>query len=266
MLLLIIKKGTCRWVLNQAIKENEARFNVKFYHMKYLSALLFTGIFSSPAFAQDGFYLSPSAGAGISNSGTSVYSTTANGYNVIMDKTPVPSYNMQIGVGYQYKKWRFQSGIQYFRSGFKIGALRFNEHFYSFEPAVLTGSGSYNISISQIGIPLQVGYAIPLSNKLSLVPYVGLLSSFTFAGSSRHDEYKETSKRSLSGAELNGYGRFTVWGLTGVQLEYKMNNKVSIFGGPSLQYRLGTTGNNTEGSFYNLNFNLGMKIELGKHK
>jgi hypothetical protein len=66
------------------------------------------------------------------------------------------------------------------------------------------------------------------------------------------------------GAELNGYGRFTVWGLTGLQLEYKLNNKVSVFGGPSLQYRLFTTGDNTDGDFYNLNFNLGMKFNLGK--
>lgn len=231
--------------------------------MKHLSALLCSGLLTIPAYAQNGFYLSPSVGAGMSSSSPSSYGTTSDGYSVLMDKTPIPAYNMQIGIGYQYKNWRFQSGLQYFRSGFKIGGLSFNTHFNPFDPAVLT-NGSYNISISQIGIPLQVGYVIPLSKKLCLVPYAGLLGALTFAGNSRHDEHKQITNRSLSGAELNGYGRFTVWGLAGLQLEYKLNNKVSVFGGPSLQYRLRTTGGNTDGNFYNLNFNLGMKFNLGK--
>jgi hypothetical protein len=110
-----------------------------------------------------------------------------------------------------------------------------------------------------------VGYAIPFSNKLSLVPYVGVLSSFTFSGNSKFNEPgKLTSSSELSGAALNDYGRFTFWGLAGAQLEYKLNDKVFIFGGPSVQYKLGSTGNNYQQNFYNLNFNIGMKMNLKK--
>jgi hypothetical protein len=132
--------------------------------LKHLSTPLFSGLFSIPAYAQNGFYLSPSVRAGMSSSSPSAYGTAPDGSSILMDKTPIPAYNMQIGVGYQYKSWRFQSGIQYFSSGFKVDGFHIQEHFTPVDPLVSKDSGSYNVSISQIGIPLQVGYALPLSN------------------------------------------------------------------------------------------------------
>ncbi len=88
--------------------------------MKYLSALLFTGLLGSPAFAQNGFYFSPSVGAGISSTSSSIYSVGTNGELSTDSRASVFSTNVQLGIGYHYKNWRFQSGIQYFKSGYKI--------------------------------------------------------------------------------------------------------------------------------------------------
>ena len=128
----------------------------------------------------------------------------------------------------------------------------------------VTNLGTYKLSINQVGIPLQIGYAIPLSNKLSLVPQLGVIACYSFSGSTQYEE--QAGRTSLPGYALNDYGRFTFWGQAGVQLEYKLNNRFSLSGGPSLQYMLGGTGNNYSNSFYNLNFNLGLKINLGKGK
>jgi hypothetical protein len=232
--------------------------------MKYIPALLITSMFSLSAYAQNGFYIAPSIGAGISNATKSPYAVGVYGYAASNHKSAVFSNNLQFGIGYRYKNWLFQTGIQYFKSGYKIDNLVFGTDFDPNNDNI-SGSGSYTIKINQIGIPLQVGYAIPLSNKLSLVPYVGVLSSFTFSGSSKLNEPGKLPKNSeLSGAALNDYGRFTFWGLAGAQLEYKLSDKVSLFGGPSIQYKLGSTSNNNQQNFYNLNFNLGLKMNLKK--
>lgn len=231
--------------------------------MKQVPALLITGMFSVSAYAQNGFYLAPSTGAGISNATKSVYALGVDGYASFNHKSAIFSNNIQFGIGYQYKNWRFQTGIQYFKSGYKIDELVFGTDFNPTYKSI-SGSGSYKVAINQVGIPLQVGYAIPLSSKLSLVPYVGVLSSFTFSGNYQFNEPGKFTNNELSGAALNDYGRFTFWGLAGAQLEYKLSDKVFIFGGPSVQYKLGSTSNNNQQNFYNLNFNLGLKFNLNK--
>ncbi|MFA6059087.1 MAG: outer membrane beta-barrel protein [Taibaiella sp.] len=180
----------------------------------------------------------------------------------LKQKSPLFSYNIQASIGYRYKNWRFQSGIQYLKSGYEIKDLIFTQSPTPYTHAIVTSLGSYKVGFGQLGIPIQVGYAIPLNKKLSFIPYAGLFAAFTFSGSSRYEYKGEKSKNSLSGAALAGYGWFTGWGKFGLQLEYKVNNKVSIFGGPSVQYELVTTGESMENSFSNFHFNLGLSISL----
>lgn len=232
--------------------------------MKFLSTLLFAGLLSLPAYAQNGFYFSPSAGAGIGSSTMSIYSIGLSGTSSTNSRVVILSTNLQLGIGYQHKNWRFQSGLQYFQSGYKIKDLTFGSDFDPNNPAGSGGTGSYKITINQVAIPLQVAYTIPLGNRFSLVPHIGALAAYTFSGTSRIDGNGGVTSKSLSGAALNDYGRFTFWGQAGVQLEYKLSDKISLFGGPSAQYMLGGTGNNNEKNFYNIHFNLGLKIELGK--
>jgi hypothetical protein len=233
--------------------------------MKYLPAFLFAGFLTVPAYAQNGFYFSPSIGAGASNSSRASFATGIEGIIDANARSPIVSKNVQLGIGYQYKNWRFQSGIHYFQSGYKMDDLT---HRAGFNPDITTliHANTYKVTINQIGIPLQVGYVIPLSKRLTLEPYVGILAAYTFSGNSRLSSSTQDVKSSLSGAALNGYGRFTGWGYAGLQLEYKVNNKISLFGGPSIHYKLVGTGAQYEKNFFNINCNIGVNIKLGKGK
>ncbi|PSK89229.1 outer membrane beta-barrel protein [Taibaiella chishuiensis] len=230
--------------------------------MKHLSALLLTGLALSPAYAQNGFYTSGSVGAGLSNFGNPVY-IASTAYEMTPDRSPVLSGNFQLGLGYQYKHWRFQTGLQYIRSGFRVHGVNFGSDSY-FGPSTIRGEGSYKLTFNQLAIPLQAGYAIPLSKRLTLVPYAGLLLAYTVSGNAEHQVGKEVQSTGISDAGLKDYGRFSLWGTAGMQLEYKLNNRLSLYGGPAVNYRLRTTGYGNEPGTYNLNFNLGLKIELGK--
>lgn len=214
--------------------------------MKRKLTFLAACILTTTVYAQSGFYLSPSIGAGTGSQ--SPFSSTPH-YGQVLSKTA------QIGIGYSYGRWRFQSGIQYFQSGFS---------FTNRPPDVIgiPGSEGYRLTLNHIGIPLQVGYAIPLSSRLSLVPHAGFVAAFAFSGSSEIKNDVERYKGSLPGSSIDQYGRFSLWGQAGLQLEYKINDKISLSGGPSMQYMLIGSGNGYEKNFYNLHFNLGAKINL----
>ncbi len=231
--------------------------------MKYTTVLLSSLFLTSMTYAQNGFYLSPSVGAGFSNA--SKYVAPDPVFNVpgSSAKGPVFSKTAQMGIGYSYKHWRFQTGIQYFQGGYKTDDLIFKPQTDATVPGTATGK-EYRFIVNQVGIPLQVGYAIALSPRLTLAPYAGVLTAFSFSGSSRVSNSTEAMKGGLDGGAVNDYGRFTLWGQAGVNLEYKLNNRISLTGGPSFQYRLAGTGNRDTKNLYNINFNLGAKINLGK--
>lgn len=233
--------------------------------MKYISALLSSFVLTSMTYAQSGFYLAPSVGAGLSNASRYVASDPVFNIPGSSAKGPAFSKTAQIGIGYSYKHWRFQTGIQYFQGGYKTDDLIFKPQTDPTVPATAVGK-EYSFIVNQVGIPLQVGYAIALSPSLTLVPYAGVLTAFSFSGSSRFSNSTDAMKGGLDGGAVNDYGRFTLWGQAGVNLEYKLNSKVSLIGGPSFQYRIAGTGNRDAKNFYNVNFNLGAKINLGKER
>ncbi|WP_118975851.1 outer membrane beta-barrel protein [Taibaiella koreensis] len=230
--------------------------------MKYVLVLLLACPFATTLHAQNGLYLAPSIGAGLSNANRSVL--TGSGEMTMGNaKGPVFSQTAQLGIGYQYKHWRFQSGIQYFQGGYKTDDPIFRPA--TDNPAMpVSLKDEYRFVVHQVGIPLQVGYAIALSPRLTLVPYAGITTAFAFAGNARLSNGAGTTGGGLEGIAVNDYGRFTLWGQAGLQLEYKLNNRISLTGGPSVQYRLAGTGNRDAKNYYNLNFNLGAKINLGK--
>ncbi len=235
--------------------------------MKHLSAAVLSSLLALSAQAQNGFYLAPSIGASISNSDRSAYNIGIEGYTTASTKSPIVSKNLQLGIGYQYKHWRFQSGIQYFSSGYKVDKLMRDPGFNPNVPPDAMNLGAYRISLNQVSIPLQVGYVIPIGQKLSLVPYLGVNAGYTFSGTASLDNGITKERWSMPGAALNDYGRFTMWLTAGVQAEYKLTDKISVTGGPSVQYMMTGTGNNYEKNFYNVNFNLGLKVGLqGKPK
>src|SRR5690349_847903 len=88
---------------------------MKHFPVLFLASFLFTS-----AHAQNGFYLAPAIGAGWSTSRFPLTVTDNNGSTSQYNRGIVFSYNVQGGIGYKYKHWYFQSGIQWVKNGYCI--------------------------------------------------------------------------------------------------------------------------------------------------
>jgi hypothetical protein len=187
-------------------------------------------ILAVPAIAQNGFYLSPSVGAGMSN---------ARPYNPWTDISLSSSfsYNASMGVGYHYKNWRIQSGIQYLTSGYQLNNVSVTEFFDPLNP--YRGTDKYRISYRHLGVPLQIGYTILPTKKLSLVPYLGAFISYNIGARSVSTEADIKTKTSWSKDEFDlFYKSISVWGTAALYLQYKATNRISILCGPSAKYMI----------------------------
>ncbi|WP_118974153.1 autotransporter outer membrane beta-barrel domain-containing protein [Taibaiella koreensis] len=216
-------------------------------------------------YAQNGFYLSASGGAGISNATRSEIPGPTLG-----DKHAVFQYGARITVGYQMKRWRLQTGVQYLTSGFKRDLIFGNDFNPANLPGVVNPSGDQSVTFHHIGIPVQVAYTLPLGNKLSLVPTLGVLATYNTGATVQTWEGNNKSTYNLTGDAFGTqYNRISVWGTAALHLEYKLSDKVSLFGGPSASYMFGNMVK--QGSIpyasvtqrnYNIGFELGIKIAL----
>ncbi|WP_118949661.1 outer membrane beta-barrel protein [Taibaiella helva] len=229
--------------------------------LRYLAAAL---CLPALTHAQNGFYLSASGGAGITNA-----SKPEPPGIILEDKSAFMHYSARLNAGYQMNRWRFQTGIQYFTSGFKRD-LVFGNDFNPATPDIVNPSGDQRVTFHHIGIPVQVGYALPLGNRLKLVPTLGLLTTYNISASMRTREGSIKHTSSLTGADFSSqYNRISFWGTAAVHLEYRLSNKVSLFGGPSANYMIGNLAKpsvNSGFSYsqrnYTIGFELGIKLEL----
>lgn len=203
--------------------------------MKHITSLLVLGLFSLSSFAQKGFYLAPSIGAGISNGGMRMtYSavdmqTLRDQYNF----KNVFSYKVGMSIGYQCHHWRFQTGLQYLTRGFKLDDQPFLP--LNIDPSNNILS-DLSINYKHIVIPLQIGYQLNLSRKLSLVPYLGLMVGYNTGGIiSLNTEGKIARERMTKEIFDNVNHRLSLWTTVVFHVAYKVNNKISLFGGPSYQ-------------------------------
>jgi hypothetical protein len=231
--------------------------------MKKILFLAGAIILAIPAFAKNGFYLSPSVGAGMSNV------KIDHAYNSPNEKSGLLSYNAKIGIGYKYKNWRFQVGLQYLTTGYKLNNLLFGS---DFDPTklIIIGTGSYQITYTHLGVPLQVGYTLRPEKKLSIIPYAGILTSYNLGAKSIINESgNETINTWTKEQFKNRYNTISIWGITALQLEYKVNERISIVGGPCVNYMISNFSQNPSVIVhesiqrnYAFNFDLGVKINL----
>lgn len=203
--------------------------------MKKVLLLASTGLLSVVAFAQNGFYFSPSIGAGISKVNPDIQ--TAQG----ISQSGLMSYQGTLGIGYQLKRWRIQSGIQYLTSGYQLNNILSGSGFDPLNPNQ-SGHDKYRMSYTHIGIPIQIGYTIAPHKKWSLVPYLGIIMGYnTRAAAGTITSSMVTSP--LTKAEFdNRYNRLSIWGTAALHAEYKVIDRVSLFGGPSFKYMLSNFG------------------------
>lgn len=218
-----------------------------------------------PAFSQNGFYLSPSVGAGISNTKQDFFSTDPNGNTIKRGSTL--SYSGNLNIGYKLNHWRLEAGIQYSTSGFKYDNLVFGNNFPD-----TTSQGSVTIQYRHLAVPIKVGYEIRLGNKFNLVPFAGIITSYNLGATSVTDIRGEAKRTDSWTKEQFDYDhhRITIWGTAALRAEYKVSNRISVFAGPSVQYMISNLLKSPYSNpaydaaqrNYTINFDLGVNINL----
>jgi hypothetical protein len=232
--------------------------------MYRITMLLAAGMLTMQANAQSGFYLAPSIGAGMSGVKQNYFSIDhKNGFSP--DSKAIFSYNARLGVGYNYKKWRLETGLQYSVTGYKIEMIFLGIDFPS-GPA-----GTTETRYQHLSVPLRLGYSIRLSDRLHFVPYAGILASYNMGArtiteipGSLKSDYRWKSKDFK-----NQFNSIAVWGNLALQLEYKTSDRISIFGGPSAQYMISNFLKTPDNALYkasdrqySVHIDLGVKIGL----
>lgn len=231
--------------------------------MQRMIALLAFGMLSLPAYARDGLYFSYSAGAGISNVKQNYFIVDQNGHSPATEG--VFSYNLQLGLGYQYKKWRLETGLQYAVTGYKLSGITLGSNYPN------SSVGTSETLFNHLSLPLRLGYTIKLSDRLSLVPYAGIMVGYNFGARTTTDLPGEPQSdyRWQSEDFKDRYQSVSVWGNLALQLEYKVSNRVTLFGGPSAQYMISNFAKVPSNAVYKasdrpflLNMNIGAKMTL----
>lgn len=236
---------------------------------KWIAFAVITGTLTLPAAAQDGFYLAPSLGIGATNVKQNYSYTNSQGNTIT--RSSLINYNVKMGIGYKYKNWRFQTGLQYLQTGYELDDLLFGSAFDPNQPAV-TGSGNYQLRFHHLGIPLQAGYVIQPKKKFSLVPSVGILTTYNLMAKSttKLDNNANESRYTWSKGRFNDeFNRFSVWGTASLYATFKLNDKISFFAGPSLQYMISNFEKNPQNALvkskqrnYTINIDFGVNIGL----
>jgi hypothetical protein len=236
--------------------------------MRYLITFLAAGLLSATAQAQNGFYISSSIGAGMAG----VNRSHANPNNApgVLNQSGIVGLNAKGGLGYRYKNWRLETGIQYLSTGYQLNNLTFSS---DFDPnkTLITGSGKYKITYGHIGIPVSVGYKLHLGEKLSLVPSLGVFASYNMGASTWTKEGGTERKNTFSGDDFKKeYNSLSLWSTAALHFEYKLSDKISLFAGPSAQYMISNFYKEPTNSTiftaaqrnYNINIDLGVKFNF----
>lgn len=201
--------------------------------MKYTLSLMTAGLIATGSFAQDGFYIAPSAGAGIS--GATKNYTIFNAAGNAIKNSDVVNYNSKAAIGYRYKKFRFQVGIQYMTSGYKRDEIVFPGEYHPDSSANTKDNSPFEVRYTHLMIPVQVGYNIRVSNKFSVVPYLGILAGYNLGAKTFITEAGKERSYTLTKADFNNrYNRLSLWGQISVQAEYRLGPIVSLTAGPSV--------------------------------
>jgi hypothetical protein len=231
--------------------------------MKNLFITLFC-CWSTVAFAQNGFFLQPEIGAGMTNANWKPTSSVAS----YPGQSPIFSWQGQLDLGYKAGKWRFITGLGYLRTGvnLKQGDL---SYFYNYVfvqeinplyTAFSHGITDYN---PHYIVPVKIGYEVRrFSNRLSLTPLIGaeltrnLPRTFLIGEKTKQHE---TPEDFINAGNKNG-----ITALLQLNFEYKVNSHYDLTFGPSVHYMYTSELNFKDEHDYAFLMNLGLKWNFKK--
>ncbi len=193
-------------------------------------------------FAQNGFFIQPSAGVGYTNA--TIYSSFLNG-------TYKPASNLRLLFGYKYRNIIFKAGFSYFNSGYvDTRTLPFMQPEYQ-----LNAGYRYE---TYLALPVTIGYNIKINKRFSVAPYLG----YTLGFEKNRTSVFATQKMSWPESGTNSFASMQM------EVNYKLSPKFYLIAAPDVQYMIPTRYDNQASYFSNYTYtlNLGVKYFLSKHK
>jgi hypothetical protein len=184
--------------------------------------LLLSVIYSK---AQNGFFVRPSYGAGISNIEFKSKTRTIN------NKQSIFSNSISIAFGFEHNNLRINSGLGYLKTGYKI--RDYTTIYIHLQPVLSDADFTY----AHIIIPIQVGYIQNITNKLSVVPGAGFVFCANLGENIIYRNFEKTLKSSVNNIDFKSiYHSFNYMANGSIYLEYKLKSNFNVYAGPSIHY------------------------------
>lgn len=184
-----------------------------------LSAYMFT---TTALFAQGKFFASVSAGAGQSAANVKL---DYNNYRMA-NYDNISSYYLHAGLGYEIRRWRLSTGIEFFRTGFNKGFAYSNDQFGFYERILVHGEN--------MAIPLLLSYKIPIIKNLNIAPAAGAAIIYTPGTHHYTSDHITLSIDPWDG--LFATKKITPGAIAKILAEVGIGKKLTVFAGPSLRY------------------------------
>ena len=165
---------------------------------------------------------------------------------------------MGLLAGYQIKKWKLETGLQYMVSGYRLERVYFGSLYNDIQ------NSSTKQIYSHLMIPIQLSYAFPLYDNITVEPILGVAESFNI-GETNITQYKDDRQSLKTGnsAFNNRYNRFSLWGTAGFRFEYRIDPKLSILAGGTFQYMMTNFIQSTQLSYYTSQHNYALLVNAG---
>jgi len=200
--------------------------------------LIFLLLNSILSYSQEGAFLEPSIGLGI---------TSKKDDYPHEDNQNITSYNTQLLLGRRKNNWIFNIGLSFFRTGYSTYSPRLIDPLFVNLP--------YVVVISNVAIPVKLGYELHISKKFSVVPSLG--SGFTITTKMVSTNEEIPGGGTALSAHINTSGLFFN---AQTYVRYQLNSRFAFIAGPAFQYiptRLNV--DNFSQDYYTLTFNAGLQ-------
>lgn len=235
--------------------------------MNYLKLLLVAILFASTnVTAQTQFYLKPFAGLGTSK----ITQTTNN--PMFPDPNELKKLNNSImsmtagiNAGIQIKQLRIQTGVQFLTTG-----RTFDAGLYDYWKQQYKDSFRVTNRIYHILIPISAGHTFNIDSNFSITPMAGVAAGFIINNSSHRESYiTNNTSKSTTSPSASGYSSFILWGNLAVNLEYRLNERLSLSLSPTFNRMITNAYKDMPGAIYDvterhyaITGNLGLMIRL----
>jgi hypothetical protein len=175
--------------------------------------------------SQNGAFVEPSSGAGITNM------TFKSDSREITGKQSIFSNAVIIALGYENNNIRINTGLGYLKTGFKI--KDYSTIYVKLKPVLTDAIFSYDHVI----VPFQISYIKSINKRLSIEPGAGIIFCANLGENIAYKNPEKTLKYSINNADFKSIYQSFGYLINGkIDLEYRWSKNLDVFAGPTAYY------------------------------